>query len=132
MNGFLDLADLGRDAVVDLLALAARLEEKPEPNALAGRTLGLVFFNPSLRTLASMQAAMAQLGGNSFVITPGSGSWDLETGDGVVMNERTDVLRGLGKETSLPVMGVFEVVDGKIAAWRDYFDMGAITAAFAG
>jgi N-acetylornithine carbamoyltransferase len=86
MNGFLDLADLGRDAVVDLLALAARLEEKPEANALAGRTLGLVFFNPSLRTLASMQAAMAQLGGNSFVITPGSGSWDLETGDGVVMN----------------------------------------------
>lgn len=52
--------------------------------------------------------------------------------DGVVMNERTDVLRGLGKETPLPVMGVFEVVDGKIAAWRDYFDMGAITAAFGG
>ena len=86
MNGFLDLADLGRDAVVDLLALAARLKEKPEPDALAGRTLGLVFFNPSLRTLASMQAAMAQLGGHSFVITPGSGSWDLETGDGVIMN----------------------------------------------
>ncbi|CAM2856503.1 limonene-1,2-epoxide hydrolase family protein [Prescottella defluvii] len=51
---------------------------------------------------------------------------------GIVMNERTDVLRGLGKETPLPVMGVFEVVDGKIAAWRDYFDMGAITAAFGG
>jgi limonene-1,2-epoxide hydrolase len=28
-----------------------------------------------------------------------------------------------GKEISLPVMGTFEVVDGKIAAWRDYFDM---------
>ncbi|QCQ92932.1 limonene-1,2-epoxide hydrolase family protein [Rhodococcus sp. SGAir0479] len=51
---------------------------------------------------------------------------------GIVMNERTDVLRGLGKETALPVMGVFEVVDGKIAAWRDYFDMGAITTAFGG
>lgn len=86
MKGFLDLADLGHDAVVDMLALAGRLAERPEPAALAGRTLGLVFFNPSLRTLASMQAAMAQLGGNSFVITPGSGSWDLETGDGVVMN----------------------------------------------
>ncbi|WP_429520265.1 nuclear transport factor 2 family protein [Rhodococcus sp. BE178] len=51
---------------------------------------------------------------------------------GTVMNERTDVLRGMGKETPLPVMGVFEVVDGKIAVWRDYFDMGAITAAFGG
>ena len=45
-----------------------------------------MFFNPSLRTLASMQVAMAQLGGTSFVITPGSGSWDLETRIGAVMN----------------------------------------------
>ena len=86
MKGFLDLAQLGHDAATDLLALAARLQERPEPAALAGRTLGLVFFNPSLRTLASMQVAMGQLGGQSFVITPGSGSWDLETRDGVVMN----------------------------------------------
>lgn len=86
MKGFLDLADLGHDGAADLLALAAHLQERPEPAALAGRVLGLVFFNPSLRTLASMQAAMAQLGGSSFVITPGSGSWDLEMRDGVVMN----------------------------------------------
>jgi ornithine carbamoyltransferase len=86
MNGFLDLAQLGRDAVVDLLGLAARLDERPEPRALAGRTLGLLFFNPSLRTLASMQVAMAELGGTSFVITPGSGSWELETRDGAVMD----------------------------------------------
>ncbi|QBJ96305.1 limonene-1,2-epoxide hydrolase [Rhodococcus sp. ABRD24] len=52
--------------------------------------------------------------------------------DGIVMNERTDVLRGAGKEIALPVMGVFEVADGKIAAWRDYFDMGAVNAAFGG
>ncbi|MBW0018146.1 MAG: nuclear transport factor 2 family protein [Mycobacterium sp.] len=49
----------------------------------------------------------------------------------VVMNERTDVLRKKdGGEVPLPVMGVFEVHDGKIAAWRDYFDMGTVTAAF--
>ena len=28
-----------------------------------------------------------------------------------------------GKEIALPVMGTFDVVDGKIPAWRDYFDM---------
>ncbi|WP_067571654.1 SgcJ/EcaC family oxidoreductase [Nocardia acidivorans] len=50
----------------------------------------------------------------------------------LVMNERTDVLRGAGRDTELPVMGVFEVVDGKIAAWRDYFDMAPITRAFGG
>ncbi|MDG3011366.1 limonene-1,2-epoxide hydrolase [Rhodococcus sp. D2-41] len=50
----------------------------------------------------------------------------------VVMNERTDVLRGAGRSTPIQVMGVFEVRDGKIAAWRDYFDMAAVTAAFSG
>jgi limonene-1,2-epoxide hydrolase len=49
----------------------------------------------------------------------------------VVMNERTDVMRRKdGGELALPVMGVFEVRDGKIAVWRDYFDMATVTAAF--
>ncbi len=85
MKNFLDLADFPRDEIVDLLALAERLRERPEPAALRGRVLGLLFFNPSLRTLASMQVAMARLGGESFVITPGSGSWQLETRLGVTM-----------------------------------------------
>ena len=54
----------------------------------------------------------------------------LAQGD-VVMNERTDVMRRKdGGEIALPVMGVFEVRDGKIAVWRDYFDMATVTAAF--
>jgi N-acetylornithine carbamoyltransferase len=59
---------------------------RPEPHALAGRILGLLFLNPSLRTLASFQAGMARLGGSSFVITPGQGSWQLETRLGAVMS----------------------------------------------
>jgi N-acetylornithine carbamoyltransferase len=86
MKRFLDLADLERDEVVALLELARRLEKHPEPQALAGKILGLVFFNPSLRTLASFQAGMARLGGNSFVITPGQGTWQLETRLGVEMS----------------------------------------------
>jgi len=85
-QGFLDLAALERDEVVALLDLARRLQEHPEPQALAGKILGLVFFNPSLRTLASFQAGMARLGGNSFVITPGQGTWQLETRMGVEMS----------------------------------------------
>jgi N-acetylornithine carbamoyltransferase len=46
----------------------------------------LVFFNSSLRTLASFQAGMARLGGNSFVITPGLGTWQLETRQNAVMD----------------------------------------------
>jgi N-acetylornithine carbamoyltransferase len=86
MHNFLDLADLPREQVIELLTLADRLQKYPEPQALAGKILGLLFFNPSLRTLASFQAAMARLGGTSFVISAGQGTWQLETRRGAVMN----------------------------------------------
>src|SRR5262245_60890207 len=86
MKRFIDLADLEPQAVRDLVGLAARLEQSPRPQALAGKVLGLLFMNPSLRTLASFQAGMARLGGSSFVITAGVGTWQLETRIGAVMN----------------------------------------------
>jgi N-acetylornithine carbamoyltransferase len=86
MKRFLDLADFSREEILDLLALARRLEQHPEPHALAGKILGLVFFNPSLRTLASFQVGMTKLGGSSFVITPGQGTWQLESRVGAIMN----------------------------------------------
>ena len=49
----------------------------------------------------------------------------VDDGSGVVMNERTDKLVMDGRTVELPVMGVFELSGGKIAGWRDYFDMGA-------
>ncbi|MFI9509964.1 nuclear transport factor 2 family protein [Nocardia sp. NPDC052566] len=49
----------------------------------------------------------------------------------IVMNERTDTLNGKdGRATPLPVVGIFEVANGAITAWRDYFDMSAINRAF--
>jgi N-acetylornithine carbamoyltransferase len=86
MQRFLDLAHFSRDEVTDLLALAQRLQDRPEPTALAGKILGLLFLNPSLRTLASFQAGMQRLGGTAFVVTPGAGTWNVETRDGAVMN----------------------------------------------
>jgi limonene-1,2-epoxide hydrolase len=41
----------------------------------------------------------------------------------VVLTERIDRFFG-DKNIELPVMGAFEIKDGKIAAWRDYFDLG--------
>ena len=46
----------------------------------------------------------------------------------VVMTERVDVFRLPGKSFELPVMGTFEVSDGQINAWRDYFDMNQFTS----
>ena len=41
----------------------------------------------------------------------------------LVMNERIDRIARDGGTVELPVMGVFELRDGRIAAWRDYFDV---------
>jgi limonene-1,2-epoxide hydrolase len=45
-----------------------------------------------------------------------------------VLTERTDTFTIKGKTAPLPVMGAFHVSDGKITAWRDYFDMAQVTA----
>jgi limonene-1,2-epoxide hydrolase len=41
----------------------------------------------------------------------------------IVMTERVDHFVGTERTISMPVMGVFEVHDGVITAWRDYFDL---------
>ena len=46
-----------------------------------------------------------------------------ETPSGIVLTERTDRFLIGEKWVALPVMGAFELRDGKISAWRDYFDL---------
>ena len=108
MKRFVDLAELDTVAVRDLVSLAMRLEASPRPTALTGKVLGLLFMNPSLRTLASFQAGMARLGGSSFVITPGAGTWNLETKLGAVMNaDRAEHIR-----EGIPVLASYSDVLG--------------------
>jgi N-acetylornithine carbamoyltransferase len=83
---FDDLADLTEEQVGALLELAARLDRHPEPRALEGKVLSLLFLSPSLRTLASFQAAMIRLGGGAFVISPDMSIHGLETRHGIVMD----------------------------------------------
>ncbi len=86
MRRFNDLADFSGEEIKDLIALAARLDAKPEPRALEGKVLSLLFLSPSLRTLSSFQAAMVRLGGGSFVISPEMSIHGLESRSGIVMD----------------------------------------------
>jgi len=52
--------------------------------------------------------------------------------DDVVLTERIDTFKVGDKVAALPVMGTFEVRDGKISAWRDYFDLAQITTMLSG
>ena len=53
------------------------------------------------------------------------------TGD-VVMNERTDRFEMGGRWLELGVAGLFVLRDGRIALWRDYFDLPTFQKAIAG
>src|SRR5438105_3134299 len=75
MRHFLTLLDWNADELEGLLAEASRLKACGcrEP-VLAGRVLGLIFEKPSLRTRASFEAAMAQLGGSSIFLSAADGA----------------------------------------------------------
>lgn len=83
------LEDLGAAGIREIVGLAGRLRERPEPRALAGKVLALLFLSPSLRTQASFQAAMARLGGGSFVIAPDRFIHKLEFDPQAVMDGET-------------------------------------------
>lgn len=120
MKQFVDLSQLSHEELQALLQLAQRLEQQPEPEALRGRVLGLLFMNPSLRTLASMQSAMGRLGGSSFVITPGKGTWGFETRPQVVMDgEAAEHIR-----EAIPVLASYSDVLG-IRAFAGLEDLTA-------
>ncbi|MDP5170428.1 MAG: N-acetylornithine carbamoyltransferase [Bacteroidia bacterium] len=74
-----------------LLAKAARCKADPLQWSTLGRgkTLGLIFFNPSLRTRLSTQKAAHNLGLQCIVMNIGTEGWQLEFEDGAVMNAGT-------------------------------------------
>lgn len=85
----------------------------------------VVYHNIPLDPIEGIEATMAAIEGmfSSF------GRLDFQmlaiasSGD-TVLTERVDVFESGGNEVPLPVMGAFEIHDGRIRAWRDYFDVG--------
>jgi N-acetylornithine carbamoyltransferase len=118
----LDLVDLDDATLARVLGAARALDRDRRLGAelLRGRTVGLVFMDSSVRTLASMQAATTQLGGHSFVISPGAGSWKFETRTGVVMDgEAAEHVR-----EGIPVLGQYCDVLG-VRRFADKIDLAA-------
>src|SRR5262245_26938432 len=81
---------------------------------------------PAVRGKAAIEATLRQ-----FVDPNGSAEFEIKAlacTAGTVLTERVDRFVVNGKRVELPVMGAFEVgPDGRIRAWRDYFDMAQFT-----
>ncbi len=88
MRHFLSVTDAGD--IHNLVEEALRLKARPDLNRrFAGKRLGLIFMNPSLRTRVSTQVAALNLGLDSIVLNTSGDSWQLEFAEGAVMNGNT-------------------------------------------
>ncbi len=86
-KNFLKTSDFSRAELEEIIESALRFKSGAiADQPLAGKSVALVFFNPSLRTRASMQVGIYELGGNAVILEPGGTSWTLEHRDGAVMD----------------------------------------------
>ncbi|MEP6635924.1 MAG: N-acetylornithine carbamoyltransferase [Acidobacteriota bacterium] len=137
---FLTTADRSREELDHLIASALGFKSgNDQTKPLAGRSIALVFFNPSLRTRASMQVGTYELGGNAVVLEPGGSSWTLEHRDGAVMDgDKTEhvreFVRVLGRYCSAIGVRTFaamkdwqeERTDPVLRAFADHADVPVI------
>lgn len=84
---FLSTENFSRVQLDQLIDAALQYKSGADPTKpLAGKSVALVFFNPSLRTRASMQVGIYELGGNAVVLEPGGTSWTIEHREHAVMD----------------------------------------------
>ncbi|HLM19817.1 MAG TPA: limonene-1,2-epoxide hydrolase family protein [Acidimicrobiia bacterium] len=93
----------------------------------------VVYHNVGMAPAVGKEASLASIQG--FLDMSESLVFDIHriAADGdTVLTERTDTFVMNGLTAPVPVMGTFELRDGKIVAWRDYFDMGLTTKMMSG
>ena len=100
--------------------------EHPDADTLASYfTDDAVYHNMPMAAAEGLEAVKAALAGVSQMTSRGWEVLHSATNGDVVLNERIDRFDMSGTEVSVQVCGVFEIRDGKIARWRDYFDLAS-------
>jgi N-acetylornithine carbamoyltransferase len=89
-SNFLSTQDWSLEDLQSLLDDARSLRAEPLQRRFEGRTIALLFFNPSLRTRSSFEIGAFQMGGHAVVLEPGKGAWEMAFGDGEVMEDAAE------------------------------------------
>jgi N-acetylornithine carbamoyltransferase len=72
---FLSTNDWSVEDLASLLQVAGELKQNPINSSLKGRSIALLFLNPSMRTRTSFDLGMQQMGGIAIVLQPGKDAW---------------------------------------------------------
>jgi N-acetylornithine carbamoyltransferase len=86
LRHFITTQDWTRAEIDALLDQAAAFKRSPAGSQLAGKSVALLFFNPSMRTRTSFEIGTWQLGGHAVVLSPGKDAWPIEFEAGSVMD----------------------------------------------
>jgi len=98
---FLSIAELSKEEVFELIALADKLKAEPQKKPLAGKNVAMIFQKPSLRTRVSFEVGVIQLGGHAIFLT--------DEGVGLGVRESAaDVAHILSRMTDAIVARVFQ------------------------
>jgi len=90
LRHFLTTQDWSRSELDALLAQAAAFKRTRQGRELEGKSIALLFFNPSMRTRTSFELGAHQLGGKAIVLSPGKDAWPIEFEVGTVMDGETE------------------------------------------
>jgi limonene-1,2-epoxide hydrolase len=105
-------------------AFVAAFNERDVDAVMAFFAEDAVYHNMPMQPIEGVVAIRAAIEG--FVNPASEIAWEIlhsaEVGH-AVLTERVDHFVLGDKKVALPVMGIFEIEDGKITAWRDYFDL---------
>jgi len=86
LRHFITTQAWSRAEIDALLDQAAAFKRSPVGTQLAGKSVALLFFNPSMRTRTSFELGAFQLGGHAVVLSPGKDAWPIEFEAGTVMD----------------------------------------------
>ncbi|OGL47417.1 MAG: acetylornithine carbamoyltransferase [Candidatus Schekmanbacteria bacterium RBG_16_38_10] len=85
-KNFINTQDWSKEELDYVLTLAEDMKRNGWRKTVEGKTLAMLFFNPSLRTRTSFEVAMYQLGGHAITLQPGKDAWGIEIKEGVKMD----------------------------------------------
>lgn len=90
MKNFISFLDQNPEDIRQIVEAGLAIKQGAKiPHNISGKTLGMMFFNPSLRTRVSFELAMKRFGGNALSLSASGDVWNLEFGKGAVMDGTT-------------------------------------------